>query len=537
MPDQTTENKLLKKIPVLLTGVFFFISIIPIYFVTVKLSPVILEVIEALGEVRLINQVQDNLGAVERYEKQMILNRNKDHLLEWKEHLDKAIEIDLSSVVEILRAKEPIFRRLLKLQEKLYNPIKGELVELKLIEDRIFNLAGRNKARNQALLKLTRLSQSLLLEEETALLEFRKWIQENKNRFSKKEWGLFNEFERKFIIISDITTENYLLNIKNNRFNSQLKAIMTNRFFVLRDENFARLKLLEKMITGAKVTMGLCFIILFGISLFLFIYISKKNRKVNKILEETIKLKNQLVAQEKLAGLGSLAAGIAHEIKNPLNVIVNASEVCLNKIPKILVEDEKSGKYLGKVKESNELINRYGRRADQIVKNMLKLSRGGDREWSEDDLGRIVYENFQLSYHSMRTKEPIDVECDIKEYSNLPINCIVTDLSQVFVNIFDNSFYALRKKLRDTNFSPKLSLDIRLEATIYVITVEDNGIGIPDNVKDKILEPFFTTKPPGEGTGLGMNFVSDVIMAHKGRIQIDSVENEYTKIIIYLPSR
>jgi len=265
---------------------------------------------------------------------------------------------------------------------------------------------------------------------------------------------------------------------------------------------------------------------------------------------------SQLVQQEKLASLGQLTAGIAHEIKNPLNFVNNFSDLSVELIEETkeelsalsgqltAVDQERVDealKILNDIDMNLRKIHEHGSRADSIVKSMLQHSRGGDGKMEPAELNELIKEFVNLTFHGMRAgKDPINVgmEFDLDEtIGKVPL--IAEDFSRVIINLCNNAFDAMREKLsRDLqglgdlggldDYKPKLTVRTKSENQNVVVEIEDNGPGIPDEMKDKIMQPFFTTKKGTEGTGLGLSITNDIIKAHGGTVQIKSKNNEFT---------
>lgn len=247
----------------------------------------------------------------------------------------------------------------------------------------------------------------------------------------------------------------------------------------------------------------------------------------------------QLVQQEKLASLGQLTAGIAHEIKNPLNFVNNFSSVSVELVDEAIEEMKSSGsevknevsKILADLKTNLSKIHEHGSRADGIVKSMLQHSRGSSGTKEPTNVNALTQEFVNLAFHGMRAgKNPmnVDVELELDEkVGTLPL--IAEDFSRVILNLCHNAFDAMREKLEKvkvggqlSGYVPKLSVRTRSEGDKITITIEDNGPGIPDEIKDKILQPFFTTKRGTQGTGLGLSITHDIVKAHGGAIDVKS---------------
>ncbi len=283
--------------------------------------------------------------------------------------------------------------------------------------------------------------------------------------------------------------------------------------------------------------------------------ISKRN--VDAALKKLRATQQQLIQQEKLASLGQLTAGIAHEIKNPLNFVNNFSELSVELIEEIneelsAVSDQLSAEDRKKVHEALEIladietnlrkIHEHGSRADSIVKSMLEHSRGGTGKLEPTDLNALVKEFVNLSFHGMRAgKNPINVDLNFELDETIgEVPLITEDFSRVIVNLCNNAFDAMREKLsekgkgKSEKYTPKLIVRIFTKNQATFIEIEDNALGIPDAIKDKILQPFFTTKKGTEGTGLGLSITNDIIKAHGGVLEVSTNQNEGTCFTIKL---
>lgn len=252
-----------------------------------------------------------------------------------------------------------------------------------------------------------------------------------------------------------------------------------------------------------------------------------------------------LVQAEKMASLGELTAGIAHEIQNPLNFVNNFSDV-----NKEMIDELKDELIAGNVQEAlviaddiklnEQKINHHGKRADAIVKGMLEHSRTRSGQKEPTDINALADEYLRLSYHGLRAKDKnFNAGMTTHLDPNLPkANVIPQDIGRVLLNLFNNAFYAVNQKTKTVggDYKPEVSVTTSAENNQVVITVKDNGVGIPDAIKEKIMQPFFTTKPSGEGTGLGLSLTYDmVVKGHGGNIQVDSVAGEGSEFIVMLP--
>ncbi|MBP2299664.1 PAS domain-containing sensor histidine kinase [Azospirillum picis] len=275
--------------------------------------------------------------------------------------------------------------------------------------------------------------------------------------------------------------------------------------------------------------------------------------RAEAILQELRETQQQLIVQEKMASLGQLTAGIAHELKNPLNFVNNFAELTGELLDELLalmgpLDDrlspqavEEVDALVGDLQSNLRKIADHGRRADRIVKSMLDHSRGGGGEWQRTELNGLVEEALALSYHASRAQDPHfnttflrDLDPAVGELQLVP-----QDISRVLVNLFTNSFYALRKRqliCGDPDYQPTLHVATRDCGDKIVIQIRDNGTGIPQSVIGKLFTPFFTTKPTGEGTGLGLSLSYDIVVhQHRGRFDVASVENQYAEFTITLP--
>ncbi len=274
--------------------------------------------------------------------------------------------------------------------------------------------------------------------------------------------------------------------------------------------------------------------------------IETQHKALEKTLTELKTTQAQLIQSEKMASLGELTAGIAHEIQNPLNFVNNFSEVNTELIDEMGQEIEKGNfdevkTIAGDIKENQQKISQHGKRADFIVKGMLQHSRVNTGEKQLTNINVLADEFFRLSYHGLRAKDKsfnTELVTDFDE--NLPkINVVQQDIGRVMLNLFNNAFYAVNQKQKTAgaDYKPEVSVTTYSENNHIIIKVKDNGIGIPDAIKDKIMQPFFTTKPTGEGTGLGLSLTYDmVVKGHGGKIEVDSKEGEYTIFTVCLPA-
>jgi signal transduction histidine kinase/ligand-binding sensor domain-containing protein len=285
-------------------------------------------------------------------------------------------------------------------------------------------------------------------------------------------------------------------------------------------------------------------------NLFLEEKVKQRTDALQKSLEELKNTQTQLVQSEKMASLGELTAGIAHEIQNPLNFVNNFSEVSVelvdelkDELAKVTMDSDTSDNIsalLDDLVQNQQKINFHGKRADSIVKGMLQHSRAnsGQKEWA--DVNQLADEFLRLSYHGLRAKDKtFNAKLETAFDAALPkVNMVSQDVGRVLVNIFTNAFYSVMKKkaANPDNYQPTVKVTTEKKGNFAEIRIWDNGLGIPQNVLDKIYNPFFTTKPTGEGTGLGLSLSYEIITkGHGGTIHVETKEGEFAEFIILLP--
>jgi len=274
--------------------------------------------------------------------------------------------------------------------------------------------------------------------------------------------------------------------------------------------------------------------------------LTRQKEELEHALHDLRATQDQLIQAEKMASLGELTAGIAHEIQNPLNFINNFSEVNTELLDELGAEikkgnDEEVNLIAGDIKQNLEKIIYHGKRADGIVKGMLQHSRKSTGQKEPTDINELADEYLRLSYHGLRAKEKsfnASFKTDFDK-SIGTINVVPQDIGRVFLNLINNAFYAVSERKDQapaTPYEPTVSLKTKKVNSKVEITVKDNGNGIPQNIVDKIFQPFFTTKPTGQGTGLGLSLSYDIITkGHNGELKVQSKEGEGAEFIISLP--
>jgi signal transduction histidine kinase len=274
------------------------------------------------------------------------------------------------------------------------------------------------------------------------------------------------------------------------------------------------------------------------------IEIKAARKKAEDALTELQATQKQLIQSEKMASLGELTAGIAHEIQNPLNFVNNFSDVSNELLEEMKTELEKGNTEEAKaiaddVKQNLEKILHHGKRADGIVKGMLQHSRSSSGVKEPTDINALADEYLRLAYHGLRAKDKSFNAAMKTNYDETveKVNVIPQDMGRVILNLITNAFYAVteKKKLNIEGYEPTVTVSTKKMDDKVFIFVKDNGNGIPQKVLDKIFQPFFTTKPTGQGTGLGLSLSYDIVKAHGGEIKVNTKENEGTEFIIHIP--
>jgi len=272
------------------------------------------------------------------------------------------------------------------------------------------------------------------------------------------------------------------------------------------------------------------------------------NKKLATAYTNLKSTQTQLIQSEKMASLGELTAGIAHEIQNPLNFVNNFSDVNAELIDELVEEADKGNteevKAIAKdIKENEQKINHHGKRADAIIKSMLQHSRSSSGVKEPTDINALCDEYLRLSYHGLRAKDKsfnATIKTDFDE-SIGNINIIPQDIGRVLLNLINNAFYAASLPSEggfpdpDHNKTPTVWVISKKNGNKVLISVKDNGPGIPPKILDKIFQPFFTTKPTGQGTGLGLSLAYDIVKAHGGNLNVETTEGVGTNFIINLP--
>jgi two-component system NtrC family sensor kinase len=347
-------------------------------------------------------------------------------------------------------------------------------------------------------------------------------------------------------ISADVFSEANINRVQALSFHEKLRSI----------EEETKQAAYQNQIKQYALAAGLLFFIMIGLLLY---RNNRQRKKTNTVLETALfdlkSTQSQLIQSEKMASLGELTAGIAHEIQNPLNFVNNFSEVNKELIGELKDEIKK-----GNIEEVNaiaddieaneEKINHHGKRADAIVKGMLQHSRSSSRQKEPTNINALADEYLRLAYHGLRAKDKsfnATLKTDFDETIG-NINIIPQDIGRVILNLITNAFYTVDEKKKQAAieksslgnltslYDPTVSVSTKKEGSKILIAVKDNGNGIPPKVLDKIFQPFFTTKPTGQGTGLGLSLAYDIVKAHGGELKVETKEKEGSAFIIQLPN-
>ena len=304
-----------------------------------------------------------------------------------------------------------------------------------------------------------------------------------------------------------------------------------------RERKYAQTQLLDKTIENERIIKEQ--------NSYLELNVKERTQELNKTIQNLKSTQAQLIQSEKMASLGELTAGIAHEIQNPLNFVNNFSEVSVELLSELKDEldkgDIEEAKAISQdVIQNLQKINHHGQRASSIVKGMLGHSRASSGQKEATDVNVLADEYLRLAYHGLRAKDKFfNASLNTNFDPNIEsIPMITQDIGRVFLNLFTNAFYSVSKKKKETTdlgYEPTVSITTISRLDGVEIEVEDNGEGIDKAIQDKIFQPFFTTKPTGEGTGLGLSLSYDIVKSHGGKIQIESELGQGSKFKIFLP--
>jgi two-component system NtrC family sensor kinase len=313
---------------------------------------------------------------------------------------------------------------------------------------------------------------------------------------------------------------------KKLQYHKELQAMLDERQKLLSDQNV----MLEQKVSQRTAEL------------------SEQKEVLQKTLQDLKASQSQLIQKEKMASLGELTAGVAHEIQNPLNFVINFGEVnreLLAEMKDRIASESLPPGFNDDIKEliddmvdnQNKILH-HGKRADGIVKNMLQHSRAQSGVVELTDLNELSEEYLKLAYHGFRAKHK-SFHCHFNtayDENVGRINLVPEDIGHTLVNLFNNAFFSMNEKMKlnPANYEPVLAISTEKKEGKALVSVRDNGMGISPKIMDKIYQPFFTTKPTGEATGLGLSLSYDMIKAHQGEIKVDSMEGEFASFTIEL---
>ena len=351
----------------------------------------------------------------------------------------------------------------------------------------------------------------------------------------------------KEIVMGDLQTEykNYLQNVPVPQEGKQPASLIYLPLKV--NENFFGVITVQSFQKNAYSEYNLYMLRTIAVYAAIALENAESYKKLNQTLDSLRKTQSQLIQSEKMASLGELTAGIAHEIQNPLNFVNNFSEVNIE-----LMEEVKEQLATGNLQSANEIfedvkqnlerIRSHGKRADSIVKGMLQHSQSSTGVKESIDINALADEYLRLAYHGLRAKDKSFNAVTKTNFDNSikRVNVIPQDIGRVLLNLINNAYYTVaeKKRLRQDDYEPTVTVSTEKNNGTIKIKVRDNGNGIPQKIMDKIFQPFFTTKPTGQGTGLGLSLAYDIVTkGHNGELKVETKEGEGSEFIIQLPDR
>ena len=428
------------------------------------------------------------------------------------------------------------------------------LAEVKVLSDSLYpqitSVTGELEI-DFAFYRYNRMMKDYASAEKYLLKAYAKTLDEKANRLQLKylkELSVFYEkqnpilalqYDRQYFRLDDTIQQ------AQNRFkianyeNEQKEAEQNQRIYALRQERAVQEATLSKRNTILWISLAA--LVLIGASL---VFLYRQFRINKKTLLSLRKTQRQLIMSEKMASLGELTTGIAHEIQNPINFVNNFSEVSEELLNEMETELNKGNKEDGiaiakDVKQNLQKIIHHGKRADAIVKGMLQHSQISTGKRESTDINTLADEYLRLSYQGLRARDNTFSATLQKDFDKSlgEINIVRQDIGRALLNLYNNAFYAVteKKKQLPEGYEPTVSVSTKRHNDKMEIRVKDNGKGIPQKALDKIFQPFFTTKPTGQGTGLGLSISYDIIRAHDGEIKAETKEGEGAEFIILLP--
>lgn len=538
----------------LLTSIFG--SLAPLVGLNIQILPVIDKIQDENNETIKNFKTFHSLLDISKSANKIYHNISKDNkdLKVWNKKVSLLEKSIPPGVIKNLFNEETIYyNQAFQLSHEIGTERYGLIGKLRKIIHEYETLTKHDKSKRIRNLELRRREKDFLLRlDQEHIDKFDYALEEAINFSTTKEKKLLLEYSKVFkrIINKSLLKQGYFQDA--TRISEKINDRLANVIDKQKGSHSMTVHLIDdfKYKLTHIIIVAICFIVASIAYIFRVVQIEntrkeKLIRNVENKLHENLRLQEQLVAQEKLSSLGVLSAGIAHEVRNPLNLISGSAQN-INIILTDLIDDNEKGSItispavsteISALKEMSDIILSSTSRANSIVTNMLSISSNKSRDKETFDLSLTLQESYNLSYHSMRASAPFDLVSFIKLEPNCEFLGLKSEISRAFINIIDNSLYALREKLqrekkKGANYRPEISMGLQVINDTITITVEDNGIGIDQAIIDKVSDPFFTTKPTGQGTGLGMHFVFDCIKEHRGSLKVDSKLNEYTKITV-----
>ncbi|HCM76847.1 MAG TPA: two-component sensor histidine kinase [Cytophagales bacterium] len=340
----------------------------------------------------------------------------------------------------------------------------------------------------------------------------------------KYSLDLFNEYDKLILSMTILSPPFFLMAYISVRFKEILKEVKDEAQKVLQ-------------VTEEKKE------ILSNQNIMLEKQVNERTQELKQSLDTLKSTQSQLIQSEKMASLGELTAGIAHEIQNPLNFVNNFSEVSTELVDEMKSEidagnNEEAKEIAADLKENLQKINHHGKRAGDIVKGMLQHSRSSSGQKELTDINALADEYLRLAYHGLRAKDKSFNAVMKTEFDETieKVNVIPQDIGRVMLNLITNAFYAVNDKKKSTleGYEPVVTVSTRKTEEGIEVAVKDNGNGIPGHIKEKIFQPFFTTKPTGQGTGLGLSLSYDIVKTHGGELRVETKAGEETKFSFIL---
>ena len=453
---------------------------------------------------------KDYMSALENYKRYISFRDSLNNTEATRQLIEQKLEYEFSKKEDSLRLEQALIAQLLEKQTLL---TRQQQQELKLKQASL-DLAQREK--DVQLLRLLKTKADLQLSTEQRQKQFALAEQDKALQQSKLDkQTLLSAQKEQALLLKDKKLA--VQRLQRNILLAGAVAFLLLSFFIFRNYRNQR-----KANSNLKIQQA----------------------KTEQALADLKSAQEQLIHSEKMASLGELTAGIAHEIQNPLNFVNNFSEIN-NEMLEEMKQEIESGNYAEALaiatalRDNNAKVHHHGKRADGIVKGMLQHSRTGNRSKEPIDINSLADEYLRLSYHGLRAKDKNFSANYTSSFDESigKVKVVPEDIGRVLLNLLNNAFYAVNEKKKKLNgsFEPTVSVSTKRSGNQVEIAVKDNGNGIPSQALQKIYQPFFTTKPTGQGTGLGLSLSYDIIKAHGGELKVKTEEGEFAEFVIQLP--